>query len=237
MKDNPYIKAAGPGSRIGVSLLLILLTNLLGAQDLKVVRDLHLWTGATIEKKVGKDWVLSLEEEIRFKHNISEINNYHTGLGLRYRINKNFALEGGYRYTRDKKSDRSFENLTRYHLDLRYAGRMNPVSITYRLRYQKEVEGFRLMDQRIDYEKYVRQRIRIRYENFARVEPFVSLEIFQLFRPDYNARFYYFCLLGGIKYEPGKLGSLGFAYGFYHEIEELEPAMNFLFKVNYTYRF
>ncbi len=220
-----------------VPVLLLFLTNQLAAQETKVVRDLHLWTGAAVEKTFGKDWTLSLGEEIRFKHNISEINNYFTEAGVRYRINRNFALEGGYRFTRDRKKDNSYENLTRYNLDLRYRGRLDFITIYYRLRYQKEVEGFNLFDQAIDYEKYVRNRIRIRYNDFQKIKPYVSAEIFQLFSPCQFPAFDYIRLLAGIKYEPGNMGSFNFAYGFNREFYRVEPAMIYQFKINYTYQF
>ncbi len=220
-------------------LLIPLLTSLiqLSAQETKVVSDLQLWTGAAIEKSWGKAWSASLTEEIRFKHDISEINNFFTEAGLRYRINKNFALEGGYRFTSDKKSDGSYETLTRYNLDLRYRGRLDFLSIYYRLRYQKEVEGFNLLDQSVDYEKYVRNRIRIRYNNFKKIKPYVSAELFQLFRPDYYSELKYIRVVGGIKYEPGKLGSFDFGFGFNREFTDVEPAMIFQFKARYTYEF
>lgn len=210
---------------------------LLTAQETKVVQDMQLWTGAALEKTWGKAWSVSLHEEIRFKHNISEINNYFTDFGLRYRISKNFALEGGYRYTRDKKSDNTYENLTRYNLDLRYRGKLDFLTIYYRLRYQKEVEGFNLFDQAADYEKYVRMRIKIRYDDFKKIKPYVSAELFQLFRPDYYAELEYIRVVGGIKYEPGKIGSFDLGFGFNREFEEIEPAMIYQLKARYTYKF
>jgi hypothetical protein len=224
------------------SLRLILLlgilaaTELLPAQDTKVVRDLQLWTGAAIEK-TWKDWSLTLNEEIRFKQNISEINNYFTEAGLRYRINKNFALEGGYRFTRDRNSDGSYDNLTRYNLDLRFRARLDQISIYYRLRYQKEVEGFNLIDPTVDYEKYVRNRIRLRYNKFMRIKPYVSAELFQQFRPDTYSKLEYIRVLGGIRYEAGKAGLFNVAFGFNREFEDIDPAMIYQFKVNYTYQF
>ena len=202
-----------------------------------MVSDLQLWTGAEIEKTWGKAWSLSLAEEIRFKHNVSEINNYFTEAGLRYRINKNFALEGGYRYTRDKKSDGSYENLTRYNLDLRFSGRLDPILIQYRLRYQKEVEGFNLFNASADYEKYVRNRLRIRYNRLLRLKPYVSAELFQLFRPYVVSDLDYIRVLAGIRYEAGKAGTFNFAFGFNREFTDLEPAMIYQFKVNYSYQF
>jgi len=209
----------------------------MSAQDVKVVRDLRLWTGAAIEKSLGKAWTLSLAEEVRLKHNVSEISNFFTEAGLNYRITKNFALEGGYRFTRDKKSDGAYESLTRYNLDLRYKGRLNYITLYYRLRYQKEVEGFNLFDNTSDYEKYVRHRIRIRYNDLKKIKPYVSAELFQLFQPDRYPLYEYIRVLGGLKYEPGKMGSFDFAFGFNREFTKFEPAMIYQFKVNYTYKF
>jgi hypothetical protein len=230
----PY--KSGPIRLVLFTMLLAVFIPL-SAQETKVVSDLQLWTGAGIEKTWGKTWTLSLEEEIRFKHNISEINNYFTEAGLRYRINKNFALEGGYRYTRDKKSNGSYETLTRYNLDLRYKGRLDFITIYYRLRYQKEVEGFNLLDKQADYEKYVRNRIRIRYNDFKKIKPYVSAELFQLFRPDYYAELEYIRVVGGLVYEPGKMGSFDFGFGFNREFADFEPAMIYQFKVRYKYQF
>jgi len=207
------------------------------AQETKVVQDLQLWTGAGIEKTWRKTWTLSLQEEIRFKQDITEINNFFTEAGLRYRISKNFALEGGYRYTRDRKSDGNYETLTRYNLDLRYKGRLDFITIYYRLRYQKEVEGFNLFNQAADYEKYVRHRIRFRYNDFPKIKPYVSAELFQLFRPDYNPELEYIRVVGGLVYEAGKIGSFDFGFGFNREFADLDPAMIYQIKVRYKYKF
>lgn len=223
--------------RLLIVTFILLSVQPLAGQETKVVRDLHLWTGAALEKKVGKDWTFSLAEEIRFKQDISEINNYFTDAGVRYRISKNFALEAGYRYTRDRKSDGTYETLTRYNLDLRYKGQLDYISIHYRLRYQKEVEGFNLLDQGVDYEKYVRNRIRIRYDDFKKFKPYVSAEIFQQFSPNQTPEFEYVRIQGGVKYEPGKIGVFGFALGFNRELNEVEPATIYMLRANYTYKF
>ena len=215
--------------------IVVLASFSLSAQETKVVRDIQLWTGASIEKTWGKDWTLSLKEELRLKQNIGEINNYFTEAALRYRINKNFALEGGYRYTRDKKSDGSYENLTRYNLDLRFRGRLDFITIDHRLRYQKEVEGFNLLDMQSDYEKYVRNRIRISYTDLKKIKPYLSAELFQLFRPDYFAELEYIRVVAGIKYEPAKLGTFDFGFGFNREFADFEPAMIYQFRLRYTY--
>ena len=233
---KPLFRKAIPRGII-IALLFIYISPCVLAQESKVVRDLRLWTGVQFEKSFAKDWTLSLKEEFRFKQDISELNNYFTDAGLRYRINKNFGLEAGYRYTRDKKSDGSYETLTRYNLDLRYRGRIDFISIDYRLRYQKEVEGFNIFDQQADYEKYVRNRIRIRYNDIKAIKPYVSAELFQLFRPNYYPELHYIRVLGGLRYEANKLGNFDLAFGFNREFANIEPFMIYVIKANYTYQF
>jgi hypothetical protein len=43
--------------------------------------------------------------------------------------------------------------------------------------------------------------------------------------------------VAGIRYEPGKIGEFDFGWGFNREISSPEPAMIFMFKINYTYKF
>lgn len=226
-------------NKFALSLLLLLLLpcKSLMAQDTTVVQDLHLWSGVKIEKSFAKDWTISVAEEIRFKHDITEINNHFTEAGLRYRINKNFALEGQYRLTFDKNKDASYDLLTRYALDLRYKGRIDFISIFYRLRYQKEVEGWNLLDPNVLYEKYVRHRVRVRYEDLGRFKPYISAEIFQLFEPYQPARYEYVRLLAGLKYNMPRAGSFNLAYGVNRELVKTQPVKIYTIKINYTYSF
>lgn len=218
-------------------LLLLSSGNILSAQETKVVSDLHLWTGVALEKRFAKDWSVFIGEEFRFKHDITVLNNFFTETGLRYRINKNFALEGQYRVTFDQNKDKSFDMLTRYALDLRYKGKIDMITIYYRLRYQKEVEGWNLVNPAIPYEKYVRNRISVRYTDFKRIKPYVSGEIFQLFEPNQNARFHYIRVMAGILYEFRKAGKVNLAWGFNRELNETQPATIYTLKINYTYSF
>lgn len=202
-----------------------------------MVSDLHLWTGVAIEKSFARDWSVFLAEEFRFKHDITVLNNFFTETGLRYRINKNFALEGQYRVTFDQNKYKNFDMLTRYALDLRYKGKISMITIYYRLRYQKEVEGWNLVNPSIPYQKYVRNRISVRYTDFKKIEPYVSGEIFQLFEPNLDARFQYVRVMAGILYTSRKAGKVKLAWGFNRELEDVQPTTIYTLKINYTYSF
>ena len=219
---------------IYIAIFLGLLSDVL-AQDTKVVRDLHLWTGVKIEKTFAKNWTISLEEELRLKQNMSEINNFFTEAGLRYRINKNFALGTAYRYTRDQKLDNTYEGLSRYNFDLRYKGKVNFLTLYYRLKYQKEVEGLKILAMDVPYEKQLRSRIKVRINNIKHIKPYMSAEIFQVFTPYSSPEFKYWRFVTGIQFEPGRVGEFKVACGFNRELSSPAPAMIYMFRINYTY--
>ena len=224
-----------PGRMPLLLLLASALSAPLSAQDTKVVRDLGLWTGVEIEKEVKDDWTFSLKQELRLKTNMSEVNNYFSQAGVRYKINRNFALEAKYRFTRNRKQDLSYENRSRYSLDLRYRGRLDFLRFDYRLRYQKEVDGMGLFDPEAPYEKYVRNRISVRYTDFKKIEPYLSGEFFQLFQRYETPRFHYMRLEAGTRIETGDLGEFKVAWGFNREFQAVQPATFFIVRVNYTF--
>lgn len=226
-------------SRIIIWSLFIILGRLIPgtAQETKVLKDLHLWTGVKIEKTFARDWTISLEEEIRLQHNISEVNNYFTEAGLRYRINRNFALGTGFRYTRDKNRDQTYESLSRYNFDLRYKGTLDFLTIHYRLRYQKEVETARMFDGNGPYEKQFRNRIGVRVNSLKHIEPFATAEIFQVFSPYLSPMTDYWRFVTGIRFEPGKHNQIRVGWGFNREFSTPQPAMIYMFRINYTFGF
>ena len=239
--NNPllaYLHISGKWTRGSVLFLILGLFSApyVAGQETKVVRDLHLWTGVELEKTFAKDWTVSLKEEVRFKHDVSELNNYFTELGLRYRINKNFSLQGNYRFTSDRKKDMSYENLSRYNFDLRYSGKLDFLTIKYRLRYQKEVDGFSLLEQNMPFEKYIRHRITFRLKKIKALEPYVSGEIFQLFSPTSYPDFEYVRFQAGVVYDIRKAGEIKVAYGFNRELVSTQPAMIYMMRLNYTFK-
>jgi len=223
--------------QIYISFLLLWILLPLAGQDTKVVSDLGLWTGASVEKTFKKDWTLSFKQEVRLKHDISTLNNIFSQAGMRYRLNRNFALEGKYRITWDKKAEGDFEIQSRYSFDLRFKGRLDFISIYYRLRYQKEVEGMNLLSLDEPYEKYLRNRLSVRYTDFKKFEPFVSAEIFQLFEPNQYPSFHYMRFQAGVRYTPAKYSTFRLAYGLNHELNSDLPANIYMIRINYTFSF
>lgn len=223
---------------LGTIIAIYLLSfSTLNAQETKVVRDLNLWTGVEIEKSLLDDFTISLKQEVRFKRDISELNNVFSQLGVSYNLNKNFSLSGKYRYILNRKSGGDLVNQSRYSLNLMYKGKLDYISIYYRLRYQKEVESMHLLKPNEPFEKYFRHRISVRYTDFDMIKPYISAEIFQLNTmvdfPMYNQ----LRLLGGVKISPKKIGSFNLSWGLERELNNILPYTYYITKLNYTYKF
>ena len=97
------------------------------------------------------------------------------------------------------------------------------------------VEGVKIFDLNAPYVKHLRNRITIRLNSLKQIEPYVSAEIFQLFTPYLSPQFEYYRIVAGIRYEPGRFGEFKVAWGFNRELASPEPAMIYMFKINYTY--
>ena len=94
-----------------------------------------------------------------------------------------------------------------------------------------------LFDLKSDYEKYVRHRITVDYNDLEKLTPFISAEVFQLYMPYQYPSYEFIRVLGGISYEPGNFGKFKFSYGFGREFTTSLPAMYYVFRINYTYSF
>jgi hypothetical protein len=206
-------------------------------QETKVVRDLKVWTGAGIEKTIGKDWKFSLEEEFRFQKNATQVGEYFTDLKVEYRVDRNISLETGYRYARNRKKNDNFENRSRYNVDLNYEGNTYYLSLRARVRYQKEIEGLQLLSPTIPYEKYFRTRLEVRYNRLGRMEPYLSGEIFQLYEMFEYPKYDKFRLTGGVRLDTGRTGDINMGYGIIRELNSTMPYTYYLLKINYTYTF
>lgn len=221
----------------GLLLLILLLSSPALGQETKVTRDLKIWTAAKIEKSLSKDWKISLEEEFRFRKNATEVGEYFTELDVEYRVDRNISLEAGYRYARNRKKNKSFENRSRYNVDLNYEGDLCYFSVRARARYTKEIEGMRLYDHTIPYEKYLRTRIELRYNRLGRFVPYIHGELFQLYEMYEYPTFDKYRILGGLRMDAGKTGEFNIGYGIIRELNTYMPYTYYLLKLNYTYEF
>ncbi len=219
--------------------LVLLMAGLSGmnAQDEIVVRDLNLWTGVEIEKTVFDRWTLSLQQEVRLEKNATAFNSTFTQLGIEYELSKNFSLAGKYRYILNKKADEEIYQQSRYNADLSYKGRLKHISVSYRIRYQKEADNLQFFGWNETSDRYLRNRISISYTDLKKIKPYLHGEFFQIHETGAFLNKEKFRVTAGVKMSPKNVGTFNVSYGIEHELTEILPYTYFILKMNYKYEF
>lgn len=221
--------------KVNIIVLLLIFSNTLFSQQIKVVRDIGLWGGINIKKELSEDFEINLEQQIRIYTNVSEFDDYIVDLGGKYKMNKNFKLGTNLRYTYNAKKWKDAENNYRYNLDLNYNGKLTTkLKLHYRFRYQQEFVNLlsEFNTTNINYSD-VRNKIQIELKVNTKNEIYVSGELFrlrQLHREPYfnKMRFYV-----GDKLKT-KIGKFNYSLGYEQELNANSPASFFFFKTIFT---
>jgi len=219
-------------------LVLMMLTNTLFSQEIKVTRDIGLWIGLDFKKKIFKGFDLSLMQQIRTYKNVTELDDYLFDLGLKHPINKQFAIGTNLRYIYNKRRVKERENNFRYNLDIEFKKKIKSgLNFRYRLRYQKEYvnlfSGFFAAAPQNIYSSSVRNKVKLMFKYNKTNRFFLSSELFRLFElfrePYFNkVRFY---LGDEIK---TTIGSFDCSIGFEKELHSNNPYSFIFFKSIYT---
>jgi hypothetical protein len=201
-----------------------------------VVRDLEGWAAIGVQKTFFKKLSLSLKEDIRLEHNISELNQFYTQFDVKYTPIKLMYLEFGYRYIRDKE-DEGYFNYGRYNLDLGVKHDIRRFSFDYRFRYQNKNE-FDVSIEDGDYpEHYFRLKIESSYNiKKWKWDPEFSVELFRTYEkytvPEFdNLRFTL-----GTAYEFKKLGKLSLFYRIDQEFNAPYPKTTSIIGTAFTFK-
>ena len=102
---------------IAMIILMNCFTINSNAQETKVTSDLEQWTSIGITKKINKHWKISLDQEFRFKKDISQFDTYFSDLGLDYKFNKHFSLGANYRFYQNKNYESVYKTQHRWSSD------------------------------------------------------------------------------------------------------------------------
>ncbi|MCK4992786.1 MAG: DUF2490 domain-containing protein [Bacteroidales bacterium] len=160
--------------------LLILLPVSLWGQDSVRIRDFESWNAIAIEKELfdGK-LKLGFTQELRLDENSAHINNYFTSLNADYNLNKHLEFGLEYRYIRDNKDEKGYQNGHRVHLDTKYGHKIDRLKLDYRIRLQHrknlpygEKENPEMMNK-------IRLRGKAKYDfRNWKIDPWFSAELF-----------------------------------------------------------
>lgn len=203
--------------------------------------DWSSWNTIEIGYKLNNKWSFSLEEQLRLKENISEIDEYFTQLNTQYKLSKKFRLGLGLRYIREndnKGNIQGYENYFRFHVDAIYKHEINDFKLGYRLRYQNKNELGVSYDEGDFVNQNIRFKTSLEYDiKKWKLDPKFSAEIFNRFQEGNENGFNKYRLTLGTDYSLKNFGEIGVYYRFEKELNVDFPDITNIVGLKYSYTF
>jgi len=203
--------------------------------------DFASWTSVKVEYEPNDDWTFALSANLRFKENVSVVDEYFPQLKIDRRIVKGLKLAVGGRYIREndtKGNIQGYENHFRYQLDAKYKHDVQRFSLKYRVRYQNKKELESSIKPGGASVKRLRFRATVEYNiGDWKLDPELAFELLGRFNEDapYEIDKYYLTL--GTQYKIKKAGSIGTFYRIIGTIGQEESLLRHIIGLSYTYTF
>ena len=175
--------------------LSLLIAPLLG-RSVHAESDVGLWLAASLDKKLGKRFDVSLEEEVRFDHDISRLEEFFTEASVTYRPHKLLRADLGLRVGYERNKAGVLERRLLGFAALRPRVRAGPIEISYRGRFQRESRGAFADD---DWRNTLRNRITIALVKTDPWVPAVAAETFHRLGDGETIQFQKLRLTAGIE--------------------------------------
>ena len=223
-----------------VFLSLVLITSISYSQT-KNAKNFEGWTTIGFEYELNKNWNFELEEQLRLKENISEIDEYFTQFGVEYSLSKKIKIGAGGRYIRENDNRgkiQGYENHFRFNVDISYKHKINAFLLKYRVRYQNKNE-LGVGNSEGDYaNQHIRFKTSIGYniKNW-KLKPKFSAEIYNHFEKGKNNGYDKYRITLGTEYKLKKLGKLTLFYRKEKELNESMPKIKNIIGLKYVYTF
>lgn len=213
------------------------LTNQIVAQETKVTSDLEQWTSIGITKKINKHWKISLDQEFRFKKDISQFDTYFSDLGLDYKINKHFSLGANYRFYQNKNSDGAFNTQHRLSSDIKYKQKINRFTLAYRLRFQNKDEDF-FTNTSSNKLYNLRNKFSVDYNiKKFKFDPFFDVELYRQIEDINTTELSKLRWTIGLEYSLKKYGDLELFYRIENELNQSYNKDTYILGLGYKFSF
>ncbi len=179
--------------KIAVLILGMLVSSSALGQNLTPTdsADFAAWMSAELKYKVNKQWMLSAEEQLRLKSDVSEVDKHFSEFGLRYNAPRGFSLDGGFRWIRRNDTQgkiQGYESQRRYHFSVNSKYKLGRFSLGYRMRYQSKEDVESVDAEEPDQHLRFRAQIRYNVPNW-RLDPTLSAELYRSIGAAVDAEF------------------------------------------------
>ena len=227
--------------KISYSLLLSFFFVQIGfsqGNDYPKNRDFESWTAGKVRMKLNKTWSFSLENQLRFKTNLTEYDRFFSQLNTQYNID-GFQYGVGCRYLQindNVGNKQGKENHFRFHLDYGYELDAGRCLYKVRIRLQNRNE-LGLSKHEGDYpstDLRVRAAFKYNFRNW-KFDPRISLEIFRHYQTGALNGFNKYRLTLGTSYKINKEQRLALSYVREKQLVYWNPKVTRIVLVSYLY--
>ena len=128
------------------------------------------------DKKISKGIHLTAEAEGRFTDDFSSFSRAQAGLGLNWKLNKNFKLGGGYLFMENKNSSNEWKPRHRLYLDAVYSFKSGDWRFALKERVQYTHKEVGNVNQNNPNSVASKTRFKVSYNGFRGVKPYALAE-------------------------------------------------------------
>lgn len=216
---------------------IVLLTLLLLSGGSKAqIDDVRLWTGVSIQHKFTRRLTGSIEEQLRFRNDITQIDQVFTDAGLSYQLFKNFKLALNYRFVR--KNEHNYYSIAhRFYVDAAYRLKVGSVAFTLRERVMQQYKDYNSSELGKIPEWLLRSKLTAKFDMQRKYSPYIGAEMYYVIdnakeKDNLISRIRY---SAGVEYEFNRIHTLDVFVLLQHD--RPDDFNSFVFGTSYCYTF
>lgn len=220
-----------------LAVALLFCSNILPAQNVKVVNDLRSRTTVGIEKELFDKMNFYTEFELGYEKNMSILGKYHIESQLEYELLKMLDVSIKYRFTKNRKNySEEFKFTHSFAAAAQVSQKLDRFKLYYRLQYQNVDDEMNWLGGD-EASNIFRNRIKVKYNiKGIKVDPWFSTE---LYLPVDELGLYASKVKTIIGADIGldKWGELKPYYRIDKEITKVEPYLYYTLGCTYVFKF
>lgn len=221
--------------------LIALLFGCLFTPAFAQTSDFGMWNTISINKSIGDKFGIGIDQEIRFRDNLSTLNLVYTNVGVNYKATDWFKIALVYRFIDKHKDDFTWGVRHRVFTDLTFKIKPGNFAFSYRARFQMEWRG-------IGYdaslgnapEVFLRNQVKAAYKGAGDFEPYAGIEVrWQIQNPriPYHQSIDRARYFAGVNYEINKKNVVGTYFLVQKEVNVMDRQSLYIWGLEYTYNF
>ena len=201
--------------------------------------DAGMWNTFSLEKEITKKFSVGVDEELRLRDNLGQLNLLYTNLGVNYKPIKGIKLAFTYRLIEKYIGENiPFSFRDRLMLDASYKYKIDNWAFSYRARFQAEVRDYYSSRKGKIPEWYWRNKFEIKYDLTKKYEPYIGTEIRYQIKdprnPISNEGWHRIRAFAGVDYNINKNNSFGIYYLIQTEFGVVNPQNLYILGLQYS---